>query len=231
MTVKVQENPRGRFEECRKRFRSVREAGYYRLFTSRSLCVAGLCAMPALLFNPDTAGRIGQFLLFWFLAWLAGKKNNPLITVLVVLSITAFNLLVPYGRVLVSLGAFSITEGALMTGIRRAVTLEGLIMLSRTAIRRDLRFPGSFGALIGESFQFLALIRDRRQHITRKNWMGDIDRLLIELSETPFSDIGPGSAGGPPVNRNRTTIAGYVILTLAFAAAWVPWLFAAGKVR
>jgi heptaprenyl diphosphate synthase len=213
----VTENWRDSFRRRREQFRAVRAAGYDRLFSSRSLCIAGLCAMPALLFNPDTVCRTAQFILFWFLAWLAGKKNNPVLTLLVLFGITAFNLLVPYGRVLASWGIFRITEGALMTGLRRAVTLEGLIMLSRVAIRRDLRFPGSFGALIGESFRLLALIRDRKQRITRKNWMGDIDRLMIELSEEPA--FVPESAAS-----NRTTLPGALILVLVFIAAWLLWL-------
>jgi heptaprenyl diphosphate synthase len=216
MTAKDKRNK----EMRRDQFRMARAAGYERLFSSRSLCIAGLCAMPALLFNPDTACRTAQFVLFWFLAWLAGKKNNPVLTLSVLLGITAFNLLVPYGRVLVSWGIFRITEGALAAGLRRAVTLEGLLMLSRVAIRPDLRFPGNFGALIGESFRFLALIRERKQTVTRKNWMNDIDRLMIELSTEPV----PGS--GPLAATNRTTRKGAVILILASLAAWFLWLFA-----
>jgi heptaprenyl diphosphate synthase len=214
----VTERWRDGFRRRRELFRAVRAAGYDRLFSSRSLCIAGLCAMPALLFNPDTVCRTVQFILFWFLAWLAGKKNNPVLTLLVIFGITAFNLLVPYGRVLASWGIFRITEGALMTGLRRAVTLEGLIMLSRVAIRRDLRFPGSFGALIGESFRLLALIRDRKQSITRKNWMNDIDRLMVELSEDP-----PPAAESAAVS-NRTTLPGVIMLVLAVITAWLLWL-------
>jgi heptaprenyl diphosphate synthase len=176
--------------------------------------------MPALLFNPDTAYRIAQCLFFWFLAWLTGKKNNLGLTLIVLFGIIAFNLLVPYGRVLVSWGGFRITEGALMAGVRRAVTLEGLVMLSRAAIRHDLRFPGRFGALIGESFRLLALIRDRKQSITRKNWMGDLDRLMIELSEAPVGT-------GPAATAHRTARSGVIILILVSA---IPWLLWAGAV-
>jgi heptaprenyl diphosphate synthase len=214
---------RDRFRKSRERFRAVREAGYNRLFSSRSLCIAGLCVMPALLFNPDTVCRIVQFFLFWAFAWLTGKKNNPGLTLLVILVITAFNLLVPYGRVLASWGIFRITEGALMMGLRRAVTLEGLIMLSRTAIRRDLRFPGSFGAFLGESFRLLMLIQERKQGITRKNWMGDIDRLMIELSEEP-SPSAPSETA--QAGTTRTTIPGRIILAAVFVAVWLPWLIA-----
>jgi heptaprenyl diphosphate synthase len=210
-------------KERRERFRAVREAAHHRLFPARSLCAAGLCIMPALVFNPDTGCRIIQFFLFWFFAWLAGKKTHPGPTFLVIFAVTAFNLLVPYGRVLAAWGIFRITEGALMMGLRRAVTLEGLLMLSRAAIRRDLRFPGSFGALAGESFRLLALIQERKHTILRKSWMDDVDRLMIELSADPFPPAPPETT---PIgtNSNRATPQGCAILILAVAASWLPLL-------
>jgi heptaprenyl diphosphate synthase len=174
--------------------------------------------MPALLFNPNTFFRILQFFFFWFLSWLSGKKNNPLLTMTVILGIVVFNLLVPYGRVLFSAGAFKITEGALMAGIHRAVTLEGLIMLSRVSIRQDLRLPGGFGELIGESFRLFAVIMDSRQRITRKNLMGDIDALMIELSED-------ASAALPQRPQKKTAAAGYIILAAAVILSWLPLLY------
>ncbi|MDR0637716.1 MAG: hypothetical protein LBG27_02235 [Spirochaetaceae bacterium] len=211
------------FGKSREGFRAIREAGYYRYFSSRSLCITGLCVMPTLVFNPDTMCRMIQFFLFWFLSWLTGKKNNPLLTFLVILSITTFNLLVPYGRLLVSWGIFRITEGALMMGLRRAVTLEGLIMLSRAAIRQDLRFPGSFGALIGESFRLLSLIQERKWRISRKNWMADIDQLMIELSEAPFPI---SESAHPSDGPTHLTARGRLILILIIVTAWVSWFIA-----
>ncbi len=163
-------------------FRRRRNALYQTLFYSRDLCAAGLILMAAFLFNPSTEARIIQFLLFWFFAWLAGKKNNPLITLLIIFGIVLFNLLVPYGEELFRLGKFRITEGALWSGIHRAVTLEGLIMLSRVSIRPDLKLPGTFGVLIGDSFRMLEKIDERKGIINRKNIIGGIDQLMIELS-------------------------------------------------
>lgn len=194
---------------------------YEGLFSARALCFAGLIIMPAMLFNPILPFRVLHFLFFWFLAWLAGKKNNPLFTFLVIFSIVAFNLILPYGRVLFSIGAFKITAGALLTGIHRAVTLEALIMLSRVTIRQDLKIPGLFGDLICESFRIFALIVSRKQRITRKNLITDIDEMMLELS----GDVGdfPASAEAP---ASRTKPAGFVILTVAVILSWLPWVVA-----
>jgi heptaprenyl diphosphate synthase len=175
--------------------------------------------MPALVFNPNPYSRALQFLFFWFLAALAGKRNNPLITILIIIGIMAFNLLAPYGRVLFSRGLFRITEGALLAGIQRGVTLEGLIMLSRAAIRRDLRLPGSFGELIGESFRILTFVQERKNSITRKTFVRDIDNLMIELSGTEVSMVA--EKGRSPA---RPPAAGRIILAAAVILAWLPWL-------
>jgi heptaprenyl diphosphate synthase len=175
---------------------------------------------PALVFNPSPYLRVFQFFFFWFLAWLSGKKNNPQITILVILTIILFNLLVPYGRVLFSVGVFRITSGALLAGIQRAVTLEGLIMLSRTVIRRDLRLPGAFGELIGESFRIFALIQERKNTITRKNFIESIDNLMIELSGMEEAAEVEGAS-----LRQRSTLGGRLILAAAVILAWLPWAF------
>jgi heptaprenyl diphosphate synthase len=175
--------------------------------------------MPALVFTPNPYSRVLQFLFFWFLAFLAGKRNNPLVTILIVLGIVGFNLLAPYGRVLVSRGLFRITEGALLAGIQRGVTLEGLIMLSRVAIRRDLRLPGFFGELVGESFRILAFVQEQKNTITRKTFVRDIDNLMIALSgdEDPHTAVEKRRSPARPA-------AGRIILAAAVILAWLPWL-------
>jgi len=191
---------------------------YEGLFGAQALCVAGLLIMPALLFNPAPLFRVFQFLLFWFLAWLSGKKNNPLFTIIVIVGIVAFNLIIPFGRVLFSISSFKITEGALITGIHRAVTLEGLIMLSRVTIRRDLKIPGLFGELVGESFRIFSLIMNQKQRITRKNLIGDIDQMMIDLS----GDSGEAPQG-EAVPATRTKPVGFAVLAAVVLLSWLPF--------
>jgi heptaprenyl diphosphate synthase len=205
-------------------FRLKRRQAYERLFSARSLCIAGLLMMPAMLFNPSPLLRLVQFLFFWLLSWLSGAKNNPLVTIFIILCVTAFNLIVPYGRVLYTIGVFKITSGALIAGIQRAVTLEGFIMLSRFSVRRDIHIPGRFGALVGESLRIFALILDRKRQITRKNIIANIDRLMIELSgDNPGGRGEASQTGSPAVLAFHTGPVGLVILAAAIILAWLPW--------
>jgi len=205
-------------------FRAKRRKIYENLFSAKALCIAGLIIMPALLLNPLVPSRIFLLLFFWFLAWLAGNKNNPLFTFLVILGIVLFNLVIPYGRILFSFGVFRITAGALMAGINRAVTLEGLIMLSRITVRPNLKIPGFFGELIGESFRIFSVIMNRRQRITRKNLLGDIDRLMLELSGDGEKSGDNGDIGNSAVPASRTKPAGFVILAVVTILSWLSWV-------
>jgi heptaprenyl diphosphate synthase len=207
-----------------EQYRQIRRKVYEDLFGPNALAAAGLAIMPALLFNPSTPLRVLQFLFFWFLAWLAGKKNNPLLTLSVIFGIVAFNLIIPYGRVLFSAGPLKITSGALTAGIHRAVTLEALIMLSRVAIRSDLRIPGLFGELIGESFRVFALLVSQKRRVTRKTLISDIDSLLFELSADDKAAIEPDPEKAPNAGAAKpstTKPAGYVILVAVVILSWV----------
>jgi heptaprenyl diphosphate synthase len=191
--------------------------GYQSGLTGEILFFTGLLLMPALVFNPSTLFRCLQFLYFWFLAFLAGKKTRPLLVLMVFLGILAFNLLVPYGRIIVSLGFLRITSGALDGGLRRAATLEGLVMLSRLCVRPDLRLPGAFGALAGESLRVFARMNREKRNIRWHSLIADLDRLLGELSAPE-----PAAAVPPPAVPPRP--GAVCALILLAVPAYLPWL-------
>ncbi len=219
-------------EDRSSRFRARRREAVLDLFPSTTLFIAGLLTMPALLFNPSIPLRIVQFVLFWLCAWSVGKRTSLLNALIVSASIVAFNLLIPYGPVLAAIGSFRITQGALLAGLEKAVTVEGLIMLSKATIRSDLRLPGRFGALIGESFRYLELIMERKGGIERKDPIGGIDRLLIELSSLRAADTAEESAAGASTTAQTAKLQprlaglGRVILLAAVALAWAPFVLA-----
>jgi heptaprenyl diphosphate synthase len=203
------------FPSLKPRAKNARESFCVKNFSSPDLAIAGLCMIPALLFNQDTYMRLAQFLFFFLLALLSGKKINPLITFLIIFAIVFFNLLVHYGELLFSIGPLKITSGALLSGLRRAVTLEGLFMLSRSCVRSDLVFPGAFGRLAGESLRVFSRLTEAKNLFTRKNWVETLDGLLS------------GYAQGVPAEAEKKSeksypLSGRIILALAVILAWLP---------
>jgi heptaprenyl diphosphate synthase len=160
--------------------------------------IAGLVMAAAFLLTPSTLGRLIQAVIFGFYAGLLGKKRRPLVTLGTVLAIVLFNLLVPYGRVLAEFGPLRITQGSLLGGLHKAITLEGLIFLSRAAVRPGLRLPGRIGGYLGASFRTFEDLTERKGLITRQGLIGGIDRLLLELS------AGQAGAGLRPPAPVRT---------------------------
>jgi len=196
---------------------NARERFCARNFSSLDLAIAGLCMIPALLFNQETYTRIVQFLFFFFIALLSGKKINPLITLSIMLAIVFFNLLVPYGELLYSIGPLKITSGALLSGLRRAATLEGLFMLSRFSIRSDLAFPGAFGKLAGESLRVFSRLAESKMLFTRKNWIENLDGLLSGYTQDASGEIEIAS-------EKKHSLSGRIILVLAVILAWIPFI-------
>lgn len=206
------------------------------LFSSRDLCIAGLCIMPAFLFNPSLEARFIQTLLFISFTFFLGKKVNFLTLLLVSTAIIAFNMLLPHGRIITQWGPLRITEGALVSGIQKALTLEGLILLSRSAIRSDLRLPGFFGSLISDSFRIFEKISELYRGISWKQPIQSIDSLLLQLSvleeEKPGAtnmDISHKDKGQQAVDNpeRHRRIPGRIILLTAIVLSYLPLILLA----
>ena len=191
---------KGEARRLRPSLRQQRQERWNRLFRSEDLFIAGLFIMLIFLFTSSLIFKTLQFLFFWFLLWLSGKKNRPHITLLLMAGIVFCNLLVPYGKVLAGFGPLKISQGALLTGLRRALTLEGLVMLSGAFVRTGLRLPGVPGALLGESFRLFALLQERRTAISRNHFIKGIDELMLELDQDTADEALEGNTGSPAGN-------------------------------
>ncbi|MDR2803900.1 MAG: Gx transporter family protein [Treponema sp.] len=147
------------------------------------LFFCGLSLSFFMLLTTSFSCRLILFAIFLIAAVFSGKAGNLLFTLVFFLLIVMFNALSPYGRVIFEAGVFRLTEGALMRGIERAVTVEGLVMLSRVTISSRLRLPGRVGGLLSEAFLLLPRFYEKKTAIHVKTFMQDIDTLLLELSE------------------------------------------------
>jgi heptaprenyl diphosphate synthase len=213
----------------RKARRAQRRERWSGLFNSGDLIIAGLIAVLLFLLNPSTLGRTAQFLFFWFCAWASGKKNNVWITLSVITGVVVVNLLAPYGKVIAEFGPLHITQGSIITGLRKGITLEGLFMLSGTVIRGNIQKGSqaaageifgraSFGRLLGESLAVFGVISENRGRVRPGHLIDDVDSLLLELdSQTAMAavtvPVAPGTIEPCPDNV-PAPITGSILLVL-----------------
>jgi heptaprenyl diphosphate synthase len=158
-------------EESEARFMISKETYFF---------IAGMILSLVLLLIESPLIRLILFAVFWIVAAIRRRAGNPLITVLVFLGIVLFNISIPYGKVLFSIGSFPVTQGALFGALKKAATVEGLLMISKVAISKNFRFPGKLGALLSESFRILSVLNEHKIKITPKNFIGEIDSILLE---------------------------------------------------
>jgi hypothetical protein len=179
--------------------------------------LGGLALMLLFLFQSALSVRCAMAALFLLLALSQGKRVYPVLTLVVMAVIIAFNLIVPYGPVFATVLGAKLTTGALFGGIEKAVTLEGMLWLSRVAVGPDLRLPGAAGELLAESFAYFARISEEKGTFDRKDVFGSLDRLLVMLWES-----GPAAAGRNPVPP-RTTLRGALALAAVTALCVAPY--------
>ncbi len=151
------------------------------------------------------------------LALAAGKKIRFLYFAFLVLSVTVFNLFVPFGKVLFQWGNFLITEGALSEGLAKGLTLCGLIFLSLASVSRHLKFPGAWGQLWGQTFAYYERLLEVRKALDPKNFWSSLDRLLETAYQVEESQ--------PATARLRTTPGGWLFIALTGSSALLLSLF------
>jgi hypothetical protein len=204
-----------------------------RHISSGTLFLAGALLFPAFLFQRDLAVRGIEVALFFALNALRGRRIRWLQSLIMTAGIVVFNLVIPVGRGLAAPLGLPLTEGALASGLARALAVTGMIALSQYSIRPDLHLPGSLGGLIARSLYYFEQIMGERRKLRRESILSDIDALLLSVhgagqalpvvpggsrgSEAAAPPGSPAPAASSPV---RTTAAGFVFLAALQAAIW-----------
>ncbi|MCK4513719.1 MAG: hypothetical protein KAU31_00600, partial [Spirochaetaceae bacterium] len=154
--------------------------------------------------------RICQVLAFAGMAGLAGKRIRIGYFLIMVTSITFFNLLTPVGEVLLRLGPIVVTRGALRQGLMKGFAIPGLVFISLFAVRPDLRLPGRFGGLIARLFFYFEHLLEGRKEIRLRRFVDSVDELLMNL---PRSTTSSATCDGSPPSTH-TTYRGYLFVSI-----------------
>lgn len=181
--------------------------------------LAGVLLAGVLVAQGDLALRGALALTFAALAWLTQPRLRLRRTVVFLTVTVAFNLLTPAGRVLVRIGGFAVTEGALTVGAGKAASLGGLLFLSRLMVDPRLRLPGAAGALLSSSLAFLARLMDDRMRFDLRRPVRSLDQALLAARDAvPDAPSAGGGAG-------TTTLLGGVCVAalLALSGCALAW--------
>lgn len=159
-----------------------------------------------------------QAFVFASIAWLVQPGLRLRRTVLFLAATVLFNLVTPAGRVLFRVTGAAITEGALLVGSGKAVTLGGLLFISRLMVDPRLRLPGTAGALLGTTMTYLSRLMDGRAGFRFRSPVQSLDRALEAVAASPV-ETGTARASG------TTTTAGLVcaVVLIALCGGAVLW--------
>jgi len=207
---------------AQKKSRAIRGERWEAYFDPRALALAGALVSLAFLFQPLIGMKTALFFLFAAAALASGKKISIFSTVLVSAGIVLVNILVPIGKVLARVGPIAITETALWEGIDKALTFEGLMLISKASIRPGLRIPGRFGAVVASAFVYYDRILEFKVKIRPATLIADADELMLRVWEA--EDPGIPAAAPPGSSFRKKGVAILVASVLvSFAALAAPF--------
>lgn len=181
-------------------------------FLSRNLSavhlfVGATLVLPAYLLQPNLLVRILQVVLFAWLATVNGKRIKWTYFLIMVVSITFFHTLNPFGEVMLRLGPWTITRGALEDGLMRGFTIIGLVFISLFSIRPDLKLPGRLGGLLGKVFWYFERVFACKRRIRLHAVIESIDEILESLfpPDDPLGRNVSGSGSGEDLEADVST--------------------------
>ncbi len=178
---------------------------------------AGMLMLPPYLLIQSPVSKTLLAAFCALLAVLSGKRLRWGYYILLVLSVTFFHLLSPWGRVLLEMGPLVITSGALENGLIRGITLTGMVFLSVASVRPELELPGRFGGLLGRTFYYFDSILEGKKRLSGKNFFASLDELLMERFNPDYEK--------PPMALMETdrTLPGRREWFLCAAVTLIPW--------
>ena len=185
-----------------------------RRLSARALFAWAVAAAPSMLLPADPVTRALLLVVLFLLVLGTRRRMRWGRTAAFFGAVVAFNLAAPGGKVLLELGAFPVTEGALRVGLTKALSLTSLLLLSKIGIRRDLELPGRPGRLLTLTLAYVRFLLDADVKLLARDPVGRLDRLLLEARCSVATSL-------PAAVATRSTASGITILAALLALQWV----------
>lgn len=137
---------------------------------------------------------------FFILAEIKKKgKVNILSALFITLGVCFFALLVPHGKVLLSIGSWRITQGALTAGLYKSAGLIGMVFISQTAVDRNLLLPGKAGTLVTRTLACFETLTSMRIRFRKGSIIESLDSAVLNAQKELWgaemsADLGADAA-------------------------------------
>ncbi|MCQ2586165.1 MAG: Gx transporter family protein [Treponema sp.] len=99
---------------------------------------------------------------FAVIVFIKKKRIRVLPSGIIILSVTVLSLLTPYGKILFTLGKWNITWGAMEAGLLRSGKLCAMVFMSQSAVDKNMKLPGTFGAFMERVFGTVAQLTEEK---------------------------------------------------------------------
>ena len=129
-----------------------------------------------------------QFLVMVLLAYIRKKRVKLLPSFFITISLVFFSLLSPFGKVWLSLGKFTITEGAFFLGLKKSFVLCGMVFISQLATSFDFNIKGAFGKMISEVFYWFNIFSSAKKKNKGEKVKLNLKSIDEYLCEIYFAD-------------------------------------------
>jgi hypothetical protein len=127
------------------------------------------------------------------------------------------------GKVLGTFLGLKITVDALVDGISKALTFEGLMYISKASILPGLKLPGRVGRIVAAAFTYYDRIIEYKGKIRPAALATDADALMIRVWESaePASEPAPAEAVSAPGNTAARRTGAFILAACVTVACLV----------
>ena len=141
----------------------------------------GLTLLLALLFIPGLPAKATILGAGMILCKAEKQKIHWIVFLISTAGIVVCHSFIPIGKELFAIGRLSITSGALLNGLEKAVVLQAMIHISRWTLQVRIRLPGLTGIALEESLYIFKELLAFKDRIRRRHFITSIDEILLSL--------------------------------------------------
>ncbi|MCQ2597832.1 MAG: Gx transporter family protein [Treponema sp.] len=147
--------------------------------------IIALCGIVAVSFSKKLFVVYGLLIIFVGIVFVKKKRVRILPSIIIILSVTVLSLLTPYGKILFAFGKWNITWGALESGLLRSGKLCAMVFMSQSAVDKNMKLPGRFGAFMERVFGTVSQLTEEKIVFDKgkklKSIVPALDKKLMEV--------------------------------------------------